>query len=154
MQDGQKLGIIQAEGDLMKLSTRGIYGLEALVFLAIQPKDSYVSLKTIAQNRNVSLKYLEQIFSKLKESGILHSTRGKHGGYQFAKHPATITAYDIIEILELEWSIPSCHDDPKQNITHTVFLNLKEEIMSVLSYYSLEDLAITYQQKHYKDFMI
>ena len=64
----------------MKLSTKGRYGLKAMFELSINQSQGPVPLKVIANNQNISEQYLEQIFSKLKKSGIIKSVRGAQGG--------------------------------------------------------------------------
>ena len=79
----------------MKISTKGIYALEAMIELASR-NTACVSIRDIADARNCSVKYLEQIFKQLKKAQLLISIRGKDGGYQIAKDPEEITAKDII----------------------------------------------------------
>lgn len=75
----------------MKISTKGIYALEAMIELASR-NTACVSIRDIAAARNCSVKYLEQIFKQLKKAQLLISIRGKDGGYQIAKDPEEITA--------------------------------------------------------------
>ena len=83
----------------MKISTKGIYALEAMIELASR-NTACVSIRDIADARNCSVKYLEQIFKQLKKAQLLISIRGKDGGYQIAKDPEEITAKDIILAVE------------------------------------------------------
>ena len=83
----------------MRISTRGEYGLRALMELGQEP-DSALSLRDIAQRQHISLDYLEQIVPALKAAGLVKAKRGAQGGYQLAKSPAEITAYDALVALE------------------------------------------------------
>lgn len=83
----------------MKISTKGIYALEAMIELATR-EEACVSIREIADARNCSVKYLEQIFKQLRKAELLQSIRGKDGGYQLSKKPAEITAKDIILAVE------------------------------------------------------
>ena len=69
----------------MKLSTKGRYGLRAMVDLAVYSEKESVSISCIAQRENISESYLEQLAGKLKKAGLIKSTRGAQGGYRLAK---------------------------------------------------------------------
>ena len=64
----------------MKVSTKGRYGLRAIVDLAVHSKEGQVSLKCVAERQDLSENYLEQLFSSLKKSGLVKSVRGAQGG--------------------------------------------------------------------------
>jgi Rrf2 family protein len=83
----------------MRISTRGEYGLRALMELGMEP-DSALSLRDIAVRQHISLDYLEQIVPSLKAAGLIKARRGAHGGYQLAKSPDDITVYDALVALE------------------------------------------------------
>ena len=68
----------------MKLSTKGRYGLRAMVDLAVYSEKESVSISCIAQRENISESYLEQLAGKLKKAGLIKSTRGAQGGYRLA----------------------------------------------------------------------
>lgn len=84
----------------MKISTKGIYALEAMIDLGLYSKENVESIKNIAVRRKISEKYLEQIISALKKAGLIKSTRGAGGGYQIAKELDEITVYEILEAVE------------------------------------------------------
>ena len=69
----------------MKLSTKGRYGLRALIDLAQHGGEGPVSITSIAERQEISERYLEQLMSKLKKAGIIQSIRGAQGGYVLAK---------------------------------------------------------------------
>ena len=77
----------------MKLNTRGRYAVMALADIANFDRQNPVSLRDISLRQNISLVYLEQIFSKLKKNNIVKSIRGTNGGYILTKDP------DIIDII-------------------------------------------------------
>ena len=72
-------------GDCMKLSTKGRYGLRALIDLAVYSGDETVSIASIASRQNISESYLEQLIAKLRKAGLVTSVRGAGGGYKLAK---------------------------------------------------------------------
>lgn len=84
----------------MKLSTKGRYGLRALVDLAMQNGTEVVSISSIAQRQGISERYLEQLMAKLKKSGIITSIRGAQGGYVLARSADEITIGDVLRSLE------------------------------------------------------
>lgn len=80
----------------MKLTTRSRYALRAMVDLARQPRNKAVSLETVARRQRVKLKYLEQIFLKLRKAKLVASKKGPGGGYFIPRDPYTIKLGDII----------------------------------------------------------
>lgn len=84
----------------MKLSTKGKYGLRALVDLAVNSGDEAVSISSIAQRQDISEGYLEQLMAKMKKAGIVTSTRGAHGGYTLARPADEIWVGDVLRALE------------------------------------------------------
>ena len=85
----------------MKLSTKGRYGLRALLDIAQNCGDGeIVSIQSIARRQDISESYLEQLIRKLKTAGFLNSVRGAGGGYVLAKEPEEITVGDVLRSLE------------------------------------------------------
>ena len=74
----------------MKISTKGRYALRMLLDIAQQGEDAVVSLKEISARQGISVKYQEQIVSKLTKAGYLQSMRGVQGGYRLTKTPADV----------------------------------------------------------------
>ena len=81
----------------MNLSKKSRYGITALIDLAVYAKDQCVQLSSIAERNNISVKYLEQIFSSLRKAGLVRSVKGPQGGYLLAKRPESITVGDVIQ---------------------------------------------------------
>ena len=84
----------------MKLSTKGRYAMVALADIALQPADSLVSLGEISKRQDVSLPYLEQLFVKLRRSGLVESVRGPGGGYRLGKLASEIRVVDILTAVD------------------------------------------------------
>ena len=84
----------------MKFSTRSTYGLRAMIRLAKEADKGSISLSSIAKNENISQKYLEKLFAKLKKQGLVKAVKGAKGGYRLPKKPSQINVYDIIKALE------------------------------------------------------
>ncbi len=130
----------------MKISTRGRYGLRALVDLAMYQEDKAIPLRKIAERENISEQYLEQLFASLRKAGVVSSVRGAHGGYLLNKDPEKITAGDVIRILEGPISPVDCvmdsHNCERANgcVTHDLWNILSDQIGEVLDSYTLADL--------------
>lgn len=84
----------------MKLSTKGRYGLRAMVDLAVHSEEEPVSISSIAARQNISESYLEQLLAKLKKAGLVTSVRGAGGGYIPSKSAEEISAGDVLRALE------------------------------------------------------
>ncbi len=84
----------------MRLSTRGRFAVTAMIDLALRDKDQPVPLSDLALRHGISLSYLEQVFSKLRQHGLVESTRGPGGGYTLGLRGDTITVADIIGAIE------------------------------------------------------
>ncbi|MDO5695724.1 MAG: Rrf2 family transcriptional regulator [Eubacteriales bacterium] len=92
----------------MKLSTKGRYGLRAMVDIAVHAHDAPVSIKDISRREEISERYLEQLMMPLKKTGLLASTRGAKGGYRLAKPAENITIGEILRALEGDLAPVDC----------------------------------------------
>ena len=84
----------------MKLSTKGRYGMRAMLDLAQHYEDGLVLVKDVARRQEVSERYLEHLFLSLKTAGLVKSVRGARGGFALAKAPDKIKLMDIINVSE------------------------------------------------------
>jgi len=132
----------------MKISTRSIYGLRALTFLMKNKSQDSVSLNEISKGENISLSYLEQIFSRLKKAGIVKAEKGLYGGYRIAKNLEETNVYDIFEILETNMSVFKCvsrdgHVDCSESIcgAKKILSTLQLAINKTLTDIKLQDLV-------------
>jgi Rrf2 family protein len=139
--------------EVMKVSTKGRYGLRALVDLAIYSSESHVSLVNIASRQQISLNYLEQVFAALRKAGIVKSLKGAQGGYTLAEKPNKIKVADIIKTLEGDFQIAgevssqnSEEDRVGQVIQNLVWNQINERIEDILMNTTLEDLVNEYQR--------
>jgi Rrf2 family protein len=92
----------------MKLSTKGRYGLRAMIDLADYSEEAPQSIANIAARQSISDSYLEQLMAKLKKAGLIESIRGAQGGYVLAKPMDTISVGDILRALEGDLSPVKC----------------------------------------------
>lgn len=92
----------------MKLSTKGRYGLRALIDIALNSEVEPVSISSVGARQAMSKSYLEQLIAKLKRGGFVASVRGVRGGYVLAKPPAEISVGDVLRCLEGDLSPVDC----------------------------------------------
>ena len=84
----------------MKLSTKGRYGLRAMVDLVVHSREEPVSIASIAARQCISERYLEQLTAKLKRAGLVTSVRGVNGGYIPSRPAEEISVGDVLRALE------------------------------------------------------
>lgn len=123
----------------MKISTKGRYGLTIMMELAAKFGEGPTSLKSIAERNQLSEHYLEQLVAPLRNAGLVKSIRGAYGGYILSKDPESITAGDIIRILEGPISPVDFteEDDPAKR---QLWLKIRDSIAEVLDSTTLLDL--------------
>ncbi|TAH68151.1 MAG: Rrf2 family transcriptional regulator [Anaerolineaceae bacterium] len=134
----------------MKLTTKGRYGLRAVVDLAVNADDEAVALSQIAERQGISMNYLEQLIAKLKKSGIVNGIRGAQGGYVLAMPAEEISVGDILRALEGDLSPVDCYelnsnDTPCNNsdlcVTKYVWKRISDSINDAVDGIMLSDLA-------------
>lgn len=91
---------IKKEGEDLKISTKGRYGLRALIDLAQYSEIEPVSISSIAARQGISERYLEQLMTLLKKAGLIKSIRGANGGYVLAREMTEISVGDVLRALE------------------------------------------------------
>jgi len=131
----------------MRLSTKGRYGLRAVVDLAMHGQDDEaVSISCIAARQELSESYLEQLIAKLKKAGIVNSIRGINGGYTLAKAPEVITVGDILRALEGDLVIVECPEIEGECaksgscVTKYVWKRINDSINNVVDSMTLQEL--------------
>lgn len=137
----------------MKLSTKGRYGLRAMLDLAIYSSGDHVSLFSIAERQNISENYLEQVFSILRKAGLVKSVKGAQGGYTLADSPSNIKVGAILRALEGSLSVVDEEVDgtsPEMLLQYCVKINvwdkMNESLDQVVDTISLEDLRNEYKK--------
>jgi Rrf2 family protein len=137
----------------MRISAKGRYALAAMIDMAQGSPEQYIAVISIAERLGISKIYLEQVFSLLKKGGLVSSVKGSQGGYQLARPPMQITAFDILS--EVETSLFEKADDtvnekaPEIDVTlkQIIFDRLDTEVEAVLKSITLYELA-SQAQKH------
>lgn len=133
----------------MKLSTKGRYGVKAMVDLAIHYGNSPVSIKTISERQSISEYYLEQLFSPLRKAGLIKSIRGAQGGYVLNREPKDITVADVMNVLEGPIEIAECIEGTEcDNVdfcaTRLLWEKIKNSIDEVMENITLQDIVDDY----------
>jgi len=134
---------------VMKLSTKGRYGLRAMLDLASNAEKGPSTIHAIAKRQEISERYLEQLLIPLKQSGLVKSVRGSQGGYLLGRAPQDISVGEIIRVLEGPLSPVDCvseqnPDDCKRAdkcVTRTIWTKIRDCIAEVLDSYTLLDLV-------------
>lgn len=132
----------------MRLSTKGRYGLKAIFDLALHYGDGPISLTSISERQDISLSYLEQLFSTLRKSGYVRSIRGAQGGYILEGQPDKITVGDVLRALEGQLAPVSCvksgsheHCDKSgECVTRAVWEKINRSINDVVESITLQDM--------------
>ncbi|NLM34929.1 MAG: Rrf2 family transcriptional regulator [Clostridiales bacterium] len=135
----------------MKLSTKGRYGVKAMVDLALNYGNEPISIKSIAERQGISEYYLEQLFAPLRKAGIINSIRGAQGGYILSRSPKEITVAEIIQVLEGPIEISDCIEGVQCSnedycATRLLWEKIKKSIDSVLETTTLNDIVEDYNK--------
>ncbi len=131
---------------MLKLSTKGQYGVRAMYEIAIGYPEQPVTIKEISDKQDVSVHYLEQILNKLRKAGLIRSVKGPGGGYLLNKGPEKISIASILSELEGPVAITSCLN-PEEGcirvdncVTHLLWKALGEQIEAFLETITLKNL--------------
>ena len=130
----------------MKLSTKGRYAVTAMMDLAIHEMYGPVTLADISTCQGISLSYLEQIFARLRRSGLITDTRGPRGGYRLARSAEQITVADIISAVNERMDVTRCNgkedcQDGDRCLTHELWADLSMQIHEFLDGITLAQFA-------------
>lgn len=131
----------------MKLTTKGRYAIIAMVDLSLNGAIDPVRLKDIATRQNISLSYLEQLFSKLRLSGLVKSVRGPGGGYILSQTASEINLLDVITAVDEKIDQTQCGGamnciNEKPCLTHFIWTDLNEIINQYMQGINLGDIAL------------
>jgi Rrf2 family protein len=144
----------------MKLSSRTRYGVRAIIELAAHYGEGPLQSKVIAQQQEISAKYLEQLLTQLKSAGFIRSVRGSKGGYILSRQPSEIKLDEIFTALEGPIITAECLEDESycnrigDCIARQVWAEVQEAIMKVLESINLQDLADKTKQRKESNYQI
>lgn len=139
----------------MRLSTRGRFAITAMIELALRADAGPISLADIALRHRISLSYLEQVFSKLRQSRLVESTRGPGGGYTLGREGGAITVADIIRAIDDTEEAPSAtaileRAPNTRDMTQDLWDALHQTIENYLKTVTLDSLAEQQRARGYK----
>lgn len=134
----------------LKLSTKGRYGVKAMLDIAINYTGEPISIKSISERTGTTEYYLEQLFSHLRKAGLIKSVRGTKGGYVLAKDPKDITVYEIMEVLEGPIEISDCIEDSTCGnadccASRLLWVRIKDSIEEIFKDTTLENMVNDYK---------
>ncbi len=131
----------------MRLSTKGRFAVTAMIELALYERSGPVSLSQIAMRHQISLSYLEQMFSQLRRQRLVESTRGPGGGYTLAHGAENITVADILGAIEGtpdEGRVGTTRrgDDQAQDMAQDLWDRLNSKMVAYMQTVTLRELAL------------
>ena len=139
-------------GTGMKLSTKGRYGIKAMVDLAVSYScGCRLSIAQLADKQGISAAYLEQLIGTLKKAGLVTASRGSQGGYSLARAPELISVGDVLKALEGSTTLVYCVGTDGTDCTNVcscsarpLWLKLQRRIDDVLDSTTIRDMADDY----------
>ena len=143
----------------MRISSKCCYAVAALTEMALGETSECIAVATLAQRLGISKIYLEQVFSVLKRSGLISSTKGAQGGYTLRDKPDHINLNDIFAPIESylfeppEKSIENIPSELGLTMDALVFRPLEEAVVQSLRSVTLADLAAGVRQRRNNGYM-
>lgn len=130
----------------MRLTTKGRYAVTAMLDLALHADRGPISLADISRRQGISLSYLEQLFSRLRQSGLVSSVRGPGGGYRLARGGDSIFVAQIVDAVNESVDATNCGGNAdcangEQCLTHYLWADLSDQIHNFLNGISLAGLV-------------
>ena len=140
----------------LKITTKGRYGLETIVDLAIHEKGGPVAIKSIAERCQISDAYIMQLFIVLRRANLIRSIRGAQGGYHLTKPACDITVGEVLRALEGPLSPVDCILDKSGTTcdrfetcsTKDLWLDIMHALDHVVDNISLDDIIACYHTSH------
>jgi Rrf2 family cysteine metabolism transcriptional repressor len=140
----------------VRFSTKGRYGLRAMIDLAVYSNGEHVTLASIAERQGISTNYLEQVFSTLRKSGLVKSAKGAQGGYMLSEDPSDIKVGRILRALEGPLSVTDEDDEEvsenessiRKCIRINVWEKMNKSLNELVDSITLEDLAEDYRKRN------
>jgi Rrf2 family iron-sulfur cluster assembly transcriptional regulator len=121
----------------MRLSTKGRYSVTAMLDLAIHDRAGPVTLADISQCQGISLSYLEQLFARLRKSGLVKGVRGPGGGYRLSRPATEISIGDIVRAVDESIDVTRCEGrgdclNGEACLTHELWTELSHRLYQFL----------------------
>ena len=137
----------------MMLTKMTRFGTRAVFDIAYNSSGLPVQVKDIAKRQELPLKFLEQIFNRLKKADFIKSVRGPGGGYELTKDPSEITVGDIVRAVDEQLDLVCCVSDTKtctraeQCSTRSVWEETSRRVQEYLDTFTIADLCEDAQKK-------
>ena len=136
----------------MKISTKGRYGLRILLDIALyRVGDKPRMIREIANNQEISEKYISRLIIELRKAGFVRSVRGVNGGYTLTRKPEDISVLDVLETMEGPVAIVDCTNSSgeacrrkPQCPTQRMWAEINQKIRNAFAAYTLKDLVELY----------
>lgn len=130
----------------MRLTAKGRYAVTAMLDLAVHGDSSPISLADISERQGISLSYLEQLFSKLRKSGLVSSVRGPGGGYRLSRSSEDIFVAQIVDSVNESFDATKCQgrsdcQGGEVCLTHELWTDLSNQIHRFLSGINLASIV-------------
>ncbi len=132
----------------MRISTKTRYGVRAIFDLAYHCSGTSAQVKDISKRQNISQRYLEQIFHRLKKAGIVKSERGPKGGYILTRPPKEITLGDIYRAVEKSFELVPCKgkknkgcEQSEDCVAMPIWQKISQEVEKIFDSVTIEDLC-------------
>lgn len=130
----------------MRLTTKGRYAVTAMLDLALHRQQGAITLADISGRQDISLSYLEQLFSRLRRGGLVVSSRGPGGGYRLSRELSEISVSDVIAAVDESVDATRCGgkgncQGDARCLTHDLWHDLSGEIQRFLQRVTLESLV-------------
>lgn len=141
----------------MRLTTKGRFAVTAMIDLTRHQENGPVSLAGISERQDISVAYLEQLFSKLRRKNLVKSIRGPGGGYILANDATDITVADIVFAVDEPLDVTRCGGNGNcakgsiKCISHNLWASLNERIIAYLESVPLSELSRTMPSKAMKE---
>lgn len=130
----------------MKLSTKARYAVKAMLQLALNEGKGRVTLAQLTTDQNISLSYLEQLFARLRDRGMVVGVRGPGGGYRLARPAHEISVAEIVTSVDSKAYVPTQRNtlssyDRERSQYHDMWVDLSHQLYAFLDEISLADLV-------------
>jgi Rrf2 family transcriptional regulator, iron-sulfur cluster assembly transcription factor len=129
----------------MKLTTKGRYAVTAILDVALHSGNGPVPLADVAERQNLSLSYLEQLFARLRQHGLVRSSRGPGGGYRLSRPAAQISVAEVILAVDEQVDVTRCGglvncNQDSRCLTHDLWVELSRQVHQFFSSRTLADV--------------
>lgn len=129
----------------MKLTTRGRYAVTAMLDVAMHAEPAPVTLADVAERQHLSLSYLEQLFARLRQAGLVRSSRGPGGGYRLSRPASEISVADVILAVDEPVDVTRCGglvncNQDTRCLTHDLWVELSRQVHHFFASRTLADV--------------